>query len=137
MFCLFLSFFLFFFFLMIRRPTRSTRTDTLFPYTTLFRSLVFVVRSKGIGGFLGGRRQVAIGRSAWNGGFGVGRGRCRSSPFGGGGPCEAWWRGTRGVSCPLYVTRLRPCPSTTFGGDRKRTRRNSSHQCAARMPSSA
>src|SRR3546814_11853519 len=29
---------LFFFFLMIRRPPRSTRTDTLFPYTTLFRS---------------------------------------------------------------------------------------------------
>src|SRR3546814_12036765 len=25
-------------FLMIRRPPRSTRTDTLFPYTTLFRS---------------------------------------------------------------------------------------------------
>src|SRR3546814_1797772 len=30
---------IFFFFLMIRRPPRSTRTDTLFPYTTLFRSL--------------------------------------------------------------------------------------------------
>src|SRR3546814_14837813 len=29
-----------FFFLMIRRPPRSTRTDTLFPYTTLFRSQV-------------------------------------------------------------------------------------------------
>src|SRR3546814_16286785 len=29
----------FFFFLMIRRPPRSTRTDTLFPYTTLFRAL--------------------------------------------------------------------------------------------------
>src|SRR3546814_3401677 len=29
------------FFLMIRRPPRSTRTDTLFPYTTLFRSGVF------------------------------------------------------------------------------------------------
>src|SRR3546814_5180859 len=28
-----------FFFLMIRRPPRSTRTDTLCPYTTLFRSL--------------------------------------------------------------------------------------------------
>src|SRR3546814_10484890 len=27
-----------FFFLRIRRPPRSTRTDTLFPYTTLFRS---------------------------------------------------------------------------------------------------
>src|SRR3546814_20370280 len=26
------------FFVMIRRPPRSTRTDTLFPYTTLFRS---------------------------------------------------------------------------------------------------
>src|SRR3546814_3332137 len=30
----------FFFFLMIRRPPRSTRTDTLFPYTTLFRSQI-------------------------------------------------------------------------------------------------
>src|SRR3546814_11907661 len=27
------------FFLMVRRPPRSTRTDTLFPYTTLFRSV--------------------------------------------------------------------------------------------------
>src|SRR3546814_5862505 len=33
-----MSFILFFLFLMIRRPPRSTRTDTLFPYTTLFRS---------------------------------------------------------------------------------------------------
>src|SRR3546814_20225132 len=29
------------FFLMIRRPPRSTRTDTLFPYTTLFRSRLY------------------------------------------------------------------------------------------------
>src|SRR3546814_19014336 len=42
--CVFLQFFFprcyysSFFFLMIRRPPRSTRTDTLFPYTTLFRS---------------------------------------------------------------------------------------------------
>src|SRR3546814_20788569 len=43
----------FFFFLIIRRPPRSTRTDTLFPYTTLFRS---------DGG--GGLRQVARGRHA-------------------------------------------------------------------------
>src|SRR3546814_17869954 len=33
-----LSFFMSIFFLMIRLPPRSTRTDTLFPYTTLFRS---------------------------------------------------------------------------------------------------
>src|SRR3546814_11591523 len=32
--------FLWLFFLMIRRPPRSTRTDTLLPYTTLFRSLL-------------------------------------------------------------------------------------------------
>src|SRR3546814_20712302 len=37
---------IFIFCLMIRRPPRSTRTDTLFPYTTLFRSL-------------GGRRMAA------------------------------------------------------------------------------
>src|SRR3546814_1805012 len=29
---------------MIRRPPRSTRTDTLFPYTTLFRSLAAAAR---------------------------------------------------------------------------------------------
>src|SRR3546814_2776334 len=52
-----------FFFLMIRRPPRSTRTDTLFPYTTLFRSLTAVsggypppVRVDG----LVGRRGVAV-----------------------------------------------------------------------------
>src|SRR3546814_16672744 len=36
--CYDLVFMVLFFFLMIRRPPRSTRTDTLFPYTTLFRS---------------------------------------------------------------------------------------------------
>src|SRR5205807_10051454 len=36
-FCSFVFFFFFFFFLIIRRPPRST----LFPYTTLFRSLLF------------------------------------------------------------------------------------------------
>src|SRR3546814_12836772 len=32
---------------MIRRPPRSTRTDTLFPYTTLFRSLIVTARKGG------------------------------------------------------------------------------------------
>src|SRR3546814_13944324 len=38
------------FFLMIRRPPRSTRTDTLFPYTTLFRSkgkVAFIIPMQG------------------------------------------------------------------------------------------
>src|SRR3546814_6645878 len=33
---------------MIRRPPRSTRTDTLFPYTTLFRSLDAIARFYGL-----------------------------------------------------------------------------------------
>src|SRR3546814_11079371 len=36
--CMLLVLMVWLFFLMIRRPPRSTRTDTLFPYTTLFRS---------------------------------------------------------------------------------------------------
>src|SRR3546814_13832420 len=55
------------FFLMIRRPPRSTRTDTLFPYTTLFRSLRGSSRGHH-GGVLGdgvdrvGRRREQDGR---------------------------------------------------------------------------
>src|SRR3546814_11542095 len=36
---------------MIRRPPRSTRTDTLFPYTTLFRSLVTARARREMSGF--------------------------------------------------------------------------------------
>src|SRR3546814_2062946 len=43
-----LRFFTFFFFLMIRRPPRSTRTDTLFPYTTLFRSTGWILVAVGL-----------------------------------------------------------------------------------------
>src|SRR3546814_1494164 len=35
---------------MIRRPPRSTRTDTLFPYTTLFRSVLADLRAGADGG---------------------------------------------------------------------------------------
>src|SRR3546814_15772728 len=54
-----------FFFLSIRRPPRSTRPDTLFPYTTLFRSVIRAepavlcadefVEGAGHGGLLAGR----------------------------------------------------------------------------------
>src|SRR3546814_17535020 len=54
LFCIFLFwiysslfyYFFYFFFLMIRRPPRSTRTDTLFPYTTLFRSCTRSISAK-------------------------------------------------------------------------------------------
>src|SRR3546814_20805986 len=47
------------FFLMVRRPPRSTRTDTLFPYTTLFRSVLGVFVDDG--GVAGNDR--AVGRN--------------------------------------------------------------------------
>src|SRR3546814_5577894 len=43
---------------MVRRPPRSTRTDTLFPYTTLFRSAVRSGRPRADGG--GGLRRRAL-----------------------------------------------------------------------------
>src|SRR3546814_9994127 len=43
---------------MIRRPPRSTRTDTLFPYTTLFRSWALVICGA-LGGVLGLARSGA------------------------------------------------------------------------------
>src|SRR3546814_13968269 len=40
---------------MIRRPPRSTRTDTLFPYTTLFRPLVRGLGCSHVQGYIYGR----------------------------------------------------------------------------------
>src|SRR3546814_5176910 len=48
-----------FFFLRIRRPPRSTRTDTLFPYTTLFRSTARV--RMGAGKVIDIEREVDLG----------------------------------------------------------------------------
>src|SRR3546814_14268273 len=50
---LFCSVFFGFFFLMIRRPPRSTRTDTLFPYTTLFRSIAELAVMMGVDDWMG------------------------------------------------------------------------------------
>src|SRR3546814_10744898 len=45
---------------MIRRPPRSTRTDTLFPYTTLFRSRQQAVEQPQLGGVIGFDRRMVI-----------------------------------------------------------------------------
>src|SRR3546814_4068526 len=45
---------------MIRRPPRSTRTDTLFPYTTLFRSLRRLHRAGAAGGVGHERRDLRL-----------------------------------------------------------------------------
>src|SRR3546814_16783634 len=54
----------YFFFLMIRRPPRSTRTDTLFPYTTLFRSQSGVRSRSDDGDAQHGRRDRSPGLAA-------------------------------------------------------------------------
>src|SRR3546814_2069098 len=53
-----------FLFLMIRRPPRSTRTDTLFPYTTLFRSpsARSAPRASRRSGFAGANRSCPVRR---------------------------------------------------------------------------
>src|SRR3546814_4754882 len=53
-----------FFFLMIRRPPRSTRTDTLFPYTTLFRSAQDLVGGTRVD-VVGAQQEVALGAAAF------------------------------------------------------------------------
>src|SRR3546814_16653915 len=58
--------FMYFFFLMIRRPPRSTRTDTLFPYTTLFRSAKIAPQRQLVGG--PGFRSAPLGRKRQGGG---------------------------------------------------------------------
>src|SRR3546814_8570177 len=61
----------FFVFLMNRLPPRSTRTDTLFPYTTLFRStvadLVFAVDEPLDATSCGGKENCDIGRNGHTG----------------------------------------------------------------------
>src|SRR3546814_5777490 len=69
--CIFISHFIYlfcvFFFLMIRRPPRSTRTDTLFPYTTLFRSHRLLGEAQGLRGIdWGCRWSLAIDQAVQN-----------------------------------------------------------------------
>src|SRR3546814_10488532 len=64
---------------MRRRPPRSTRTDTLFPYTTLFRSAPVGARGKGLmdkalGGWEHGRDRIDSGVSRARGARGRGAG---------------------------------------------------------------
>src|SRR3546814_10948060 len=67
---------------MIRRPPRSTRTDTLFPYTTLFRSCG-AVEARGVAERPGGGAGVARGRAVPPGRGAVVAGGVAAHPGGG------------------------------------------------------
>src|SRR3546814_12902428 len=67
---------------MIRRPPRSTRTDTLFPYTTLFRSGRRAPAGRGGRGGL--RRLRRRRQGAGDGAGGIGGGRLRAARRSGG-----------------------------------------------------
>src|SRR3546814_20537860 len=123
-------------FLMIRRPPRSTRTDTLFPYTTLFRSKNRLARQdqrrrRAGGADRDGRSALLpaglfrrrLGRGAARSGrhrLGCDR-RVVAQELAGGGAEEAGGIDGRGRR---ILTRKRP-PERS--GDRKGTRLNSSH----------
>src|SRR3546814_1239363 len=122
--------------LMIRRPPRSTLTDTLFPYTTLFRSRDHDSRQSR--GDLAGRRppphRLVVGFTVGlRADGGLRRGPQRFCPAGAA-VLPARLRGgkphrVRGGGAPARAHRSRR--------DRKSTRLTSSHYCATRMPSSA
>src|SRR3546814_19796427 len=116
-----------FFFLMIRRPPRSTRTDTRFPHTTLFRA----GEADGGGARLGaGRRRPQPDRAALPEGrrqrrLGAGQRRrlspgCRPRPLRPDG---------RGLGRPQGIRREAPAGLFEVPAlrDRKSTRLNSSH----------
>src|SRR3546814_17018463 len=103
-----------FFFLMIRRPPRSTRTDPPFPYTTLFRSQ---------------RREVACldGYILRQGAAAI-RVRKAEHPLSHRQPRRTIAEGDDNSGQLLPGDRRRPVTAEAIGpGDRKSTRLNSSH----------
>src|SRR3546814_5789812 len=97
--CVLLLLFCFcFFFLMIRRPPRSTRTDTLFPYTTLFRSRTRLAGGAGLRGRCAGLCHRAVGGRADDVMAGLRRGRQVRGDRAGGGPARGQPRCGRSVA---------------------------------------
>src|SRR3546814_12975296 len=110
---------------MIRRPPRSTRTDTLFPYPTLFRSLAAVGYDRRIGGVVGAEvvGQVQFCRGAGrdaDGGAVEFRKLAHAEALLHQKALAVVHVDTNPVELQLGVSRIGP-------GDRKSTRLNSSH----------
>src|SRR3546814_6528178 len=135
---------MFLFFLMIRRPPRSTRTDTLFPYTTLFRSPV-IERGRGVLRALSRRRLFGVRQGAHlcRGGdrdsdgaalLRAYRGRQSAPRISGADPAGGGRHGDDGVGgrsaeplCRARIAESRALRARELPADRKSTRLNSSH----------
>src|SRR3546814_17520676 len=96
-----------FFFLRIRRPPRSTRTDTLFPYTTLFRSRLWFA--------------LGMGAEGWRTPDGAAPDRRRHDPAAGAGDAFRRVMGRRIRLCPAPHSRFRALDRR--GGARRDARR--------------
>src|SRR3546814_4584676 len=118
---------------MIRRPPRSTRTDTLFPYTTLFRSARYraLARAHGVEQrvhFLGPVANAEL-PELYRAADAV------VMPSASEGLANAW---VEALACgtPIVISDAGGAAELVTS-DRKSTRLNSSHYCATRMPSFA
>src|SRR3546814_11710489 len=105
-----------YFFLRIRRPPRSTHTDTLFPYTTLFRS-PFVIVADFLLDELGGLELVGEPRRI--GELGIDLGEIHAAEIKPGELVESEAKTLLGLGLAPGLGKLR--------ADRKSTRLNSSH----------
>src|SRR3546814_4575884 len=117
---------------MIRRPPRSTRTDTLFPYTTLFRSHAAEIDA-------GAAEEFALDQRHGHAGRGQPPGQRRPGlPAADDDRVEAPHVGTIGYCGGTGALPSRPTAGVAaIHEDRKSTRLNSSHSCAPRMQTSA
>src|SRR3546814_10532715 len=120
---------------MLRRPPRSTRTDTLFPYTTLFRSETTVELGSGqsfvIGGLLKNVGNNSADKTPWLGDLPIIGTLFRSSRF-------RRQENELFIVVPQYL--VTPVSASAIGlptEDRKRPRLQPSHSCASPMPLTA
>src|SRR3546814_8870925 len=121
---------------MIRRPPRSTRTDTLFPYTTLFRSSRFCLSSPGANTLkplaiitgVGPGTGAALARRFHAGGYRVAMLARDASRLG---ALAEELPGSIAIGCdvgdPAALAQALDRAAAEGGEDRKSTRLNSSH----------
>src|SRR3546814_9593225 len=128
---------------MIRRPPRSTRTDTLFPYTTLFRSAAARQRARGAGAHDASEEPAHDEHARERpvdepqGGVAERRGETEGSHRDETGADGIEYRHPRRCDEPGYDQATATYAEEARKADRKSTRLNYSQYCATHMPYSA